>query len=75
MIFEGFPGRTQAEVTHPGEGNGIVPGPRGHSKIKDTSLRFAVSFNQIPDWQAADWQFHIGGQEKQIIAEWITENS
>jgi hypothetical protein len=75
MIFEGFPGRTQAESTHPGEGNGIVPGPRGHSKIKDTSLQFAGFFNQIPDWQTADWQFQTGGQEKQIIAEWITENS
>jgi hypothetical protein len=34
MIFEGFPGRTQAESTHPGEGNGTVPGPRNTPKSK-----------------------------------------
>jgi hypothetical protein len=75
MIFWGYPGGAQAESTHPGGGNGTLPGPRGHSKIKDTSLQFAGFFNQIPDWQTADWQFQTGGQEKQIIAEWITENS
>ena len=71
MIFKGFLGRTQAERTHPVGGKWYCPRAQKHSKIKDTSLQFAG----IPDWQTADWQLQIGGLEKQIIAEWITENS
>ena len=75
MIFEGFLGRTQAERIHPVGGKWYCPRAQKHSKIKDTSLQFADFCNQLPDWQTADWQLQTGGLEKQIIAEWITENS
>jgi hypothetical protein len=56
MIFWGYPGGAQAESTHPGEGNGIVPGPRD---TKDTSLQFAGFFNQIPDCRLQTGSFRL----------------
>ena len=63
MIFEGFLGRTQVEITHPVEGNGTVPGPRNTPKSKipvssllASSIRYQTGRLQTGSCRLVDWK-------------------